>query len=82
GGAGGAATGGAAGSQATGGSAGALPTGGTGGVGTGGTDGAAEPADETSGCGCSVPGTSSTPAGSLLGLALGLAALVRRRRKS
>ncbi|MGE3675578.1 MAG: MYXO-CTERM sorting domain-containing protein [Polyangiaceae bacterium] len=82
GGAGGAATGGTAGSEATGGSAGALSTGGTGGVGTGGTDGAAEPADETSGCGCSVPGTSSTPAGSLLGLALGLAALVRRRRKS
>ena len=49
--------------------------------GTGGT-GEAEPADETTGCGCSVPGTSSTPAGSLLGLMLGLGALIRRRRKS
>ncbi|MCA9641560.1 MAG: hypothetical protein KC492_12730, partial [Myxococcales bacterium] len=80
GGTGGAATGGTGGSVGgSGGSAGAITAGGTGG--TGGT-GEAEPADETTGCGCSVPGTSSTPAGSLLGLMLGLGALIRRRRKS
>ncbi len=68
-----AATGGAGGAGgATGGTGGADPgtggtagvaAGGTAGVSTGGTNGA-EPADETSGCGCAVPGKSSTPAGS------------------
>lgn len=75
GGAGGAASGGTGG-MASGGTGGVAPTGGA-----GGTNGADDAADETTGCGCAVPGTSSTPSGSLLALALGLGAFIRRRRR-
>ncbi len=77
------AAGGSSGTSGQGGAAGSAGQAGAAGATTsaGGTS-AGDDGDDDGGCGCSVPGTSDTPRGAFAGLALGLAAVVRRRRRA